>query len=205
MQTSDPRMLLCKPRIRTQSSRIAQLNLGHPRQQTHDRSRTQSSSAIRGNVGSLQWMAELLCVRDRSWLLCRGWPNCFACTIDRGFVDADGRATWRAQSIVGLLTRMAEVWLRVAADGRGLVARSQKIACGSEFCAAKSCFACAIDRGFIAADGRGLAARSQKIACGSEVCMRDPRIIAQKLGPRFAQQNPRMVRIRTLHITYIYI
>ena len=30
--------LLCKPRIRMQSSRIAQPNLGHPRQQTHDRS-----------------------------------------------------------------------------------------------------------------------------------------------------------------------
>ena len=98
--------LLCKPRIRTQSSRIAQPNLGHPRQQTHDRSRTQSSSAIRGNVGSLQRMAELLCVRDRSWLLlCSGWPNCFACAIDHGFV---------------------------AVDGRGLVVRSQKIACGSE-------------------------------------------------------------------------
>ena len=71
-QTSDPRMLLHKPRIRTQSSRIAQPNLGHPRQQTHDRSRTQSSSAIRGNVGSLQRMAELLCVLDQSLLLCRG-------------------------------------------------------------------------------------------------------------------------------------
>ena len=35
--------------------------------------------------------------------------------------------------------------------------------------------------------------------------MRDPRIIAQSSDPRFAQQNPRMVRIRTLHITYIYI
>ena len=34
--------------------------------------------------------------------------------------------------------------------------------------------------------------------------MRDPRIIVQKLGPRFAQQNPRMVRVRTLRITYIY-
>ena len=53
-QTSDPRIccanlgsedLLRKPQIRTQSSRIAQPNLGHPRQQTHDRSRTQSSSA----------------------------------------------------------------------------------------------------------------------------------------------------------------
>ena len=45
-----------------------------------------------------------------------------------------------------------------------------------------SCAACAIDREFVAADGRGLVARSQKIACGSEVCMRNPRIIAQKLG-----------------------
>ena len=33
--------------------------------------------------------------------------------------------------------------------------------------------------------------------------MRDPRIIAQSSDPRFAQQNPRMVRIRTLRITYI--
>ena len=91
--------------------------------------------------------------------------------------------------------RIAEVWLR---DPRRLRA------CGSEVCAAKSCFACTIDRGFVATDGRGLAARSQKIACGSEVYMRDPRIIVQKLGPRFAQQNPWMVRIRTLRITYIY-
>ena len=34
--------------------------------------------------------------------------------------------------------------------------------------------------------------------------MRDPRIIAQKLRPRFSLQNPLMVRIRTLRITYIY-
>ena len=32
--------------------------------------------------------------------------------------------------------------------------------------------------------------------------MHDPRTIAQSSDPRFAQQNPRMVRIRTLHITY---
>ena len=63
-------------------------------------------------VGSLQWMAELLCVRDRSWFLCREWPSCFACTIDRGFVAANGRAALLARSIVGLLLRMAEVWLR---------------------------------------------------------------------------------------------
>ena len=57
-QTSDPRIccanlgpadLLRKPRIHTQSSRIAQPNLGHPRQQTHDRSCKRSSSAIRRN------------------------------------------------------------------------------------------------------------------------------------------------------------
>ena len=102
--------------------------------------------------------------------------------------------------------------------------RSQKIACGSEVCAAKSCFACAIDRGFVAADGRGLAARSQKIVCGFEVCAAksrirglrskpsDPRFACAILGllrkssdPRFAQQNPRMVRIRTLrkHIYHL--
>ena len=57
-QTSDPRIccanlgspdLLCKPRIHTQSSRIAQPNLGHPWQQTHDRLRKRSSSAIHRN------------------------------------------------------------------------------------------------------------------------------------------------------------
>ena len=157
-QTSDPRILLRKPRIRTQSSRIAQPNLSYPRQQTHDRSRTQSSSAIRGNVGSLQRMAELLCVRDRSWLLCHGWTNCFACEIDRGFVDTDGRAALHARSIVGLLPRMAEVWLR---DPRRLRADTR--------------FACAI---------LGLLRKSS--------------------DPRFAQQNPRMVRIHTLRITYTY-
>ena len=32
--------------------------------------------------------------------------------------------------------------------------------------------------------------------------MRDPRIVAQTPDPRFAQQNPRMVRIQPLRITY---
>ena len=36
----------------------------------------------------------------------------------------------------------------------------------------------------------------------SKVCMRDPRIVAQSPDPSFAQRNPRMVRIRALHITY---
>ena len=118
-QTSDPRILLRKPRIRTQSSRIAQPNPGHPRQQTHDRSRTQSSSAIRGNVGSLQRMAELLCVRDRSWLLCRGWPR-FGCAIPEDCVRI---RSLRSKKLL-------------CVRDRGLAARSQKIACGSEVCAA---------------------------------------------------------------------
>ena len=29
--------------------------------------------------------------RDRLWLRFFGWPSCFACTIDRGFVATDGR------------------------------------------------------------------------------------------------------------------
>ena len=60
------------------------------------------------------------------------------------------------------------------------------IVCGFEVCAAKSA-------------GPRFA---QKIL-GSDVCMRNPRIIAQSSDPRFAQQNPRMVRIRTLRLTYI--
>ena len=47
------RILLRKPRIHTQSSRIAQPNLSHQQQQTQDRSRTQSSSAIRINDGTI--------------------------------------------------------------------------------------------------------------------------------------------------------
>ena len=37
-----------------------------------------------------------------------------------------------------------------------------------------------------------------------EVCLRNPRIIARSLDPRFAQENPRMVQIRTLRILYIH-
>ena len=39
----------------------------------------------------------------------------------------------------------------------------------------------------------------------SEVCTRDPRIISQSSDLRFAQQNPRMVRIRTLRLTSIFV
>ena len=83
--------LLCKPRIRTQSSRITQPNLGHPRQQTHDRAR----KAARPSAAT--------------WVRCSGWPSCFACAIDRGFFAADGRTALRVRSIVGSLTRMTEL------------------------------------------------------------------------------------------------
>ena len=45
-----------------------------------------------------------------------------------------------------------------------------------------------------------LAQQNMQIRC----LQRDPRIIAQSSDPRFAQQNPRMVQIRTLRLTYIY-
>ena len=61
------------------------------------------------DCASLPWMGELLCVCDCSWFRFCGRPSCFACAIDRVFV---------------------------AADGRGLVARSLMIACGFEVCAA---------------------------------------------------------------------
>ena len=44
--------------------------------------------------------------------LCRRRSNCFARAIGCGFVSVDGRAASLAQSIVGLLPRMAGVWLR---------------------------------------------------------------------------------------------
>ena len=99
-------------------------------------------------------------------------------TIDRArkaarpSVSTKPQSITHAKSIVGLLPRMAEVWLR---DPRRL-----------------------------RADPRSAQQFAQQIL-GSEVCMRDPRIIVQSSDPRFAQQNPRMVRIRTLRITHIYI
>ena len=74
----------------------------------------------------------------------------------------------------------------VAVDSQGLVARSQIIECGSEVCAVKS------------ADSRF----AQRKILGSEVCVCDNRIIAHSSDLRFAKQNPRMVRIHTLHLTY---
>ena len=48
-------------------------------------------------------VAELLCVRNQSWLLCHRWLSYFACANDRGFVAADGRAALLARSIEGLV------------------------------------------------------------------------------------------------------
>ena len=74
---------------------------------------------------SLPWMGKLLCVCDRSWLLCRRKSNCFVRAIGCGFVCADGRAASLARSIVGLLPRMAEVWLR----DRRLLRLDSRFAC----------------------------------------------------------------------------
>ena len=99
-QTSDPRIccanfgstdLLRKPRIRTQSTGIAQPNLAHPRKQTHDRSRTQSSSAIRGKEVTIDRARKAARPSAATNPRCHGWPSCFACAIDRGFVAVDGR------------------------------------------------------------------------------------------------------------------
>ena len=52
------------------------------------------------------------CACDRLWLLCRRRSNCFTHTISCGFVSANGRDASLARSIVGLLPRMTEIWLR---------------------------------------------------------------------------------------------
>ena len=46
---------------------------------------------VRSFVASLPQKVELLCARDRLWFRSCGWPSCFTCAIDRGFVAADGR------------------------------------------------------------------------------------------------------------------
>ena len=104
--------LLHKPRIRTQSSGIAQPNLGHPRQQTHDRSCMQSSSAIHVNEATIDCTGKA--VRPSTAKKPRSIAHAkqLGHLLQRTHVAADGRAALRAQSIVGLLPRMAEVWLR---------------------------------------------------------------------------------------------
>ena len=105
--------------------------------------------------------------------------------IDRGFIAADGVAALRARSIVGLLPRMAEL----------LCERNRSWVC----CRGWPRFGYTI-----LDDWMWIRGFHSKIR-GSEVCMHDPRIIEQSLDPRFAQQNPWMVRIHTLHLTYIHV
>ena len=123
--------LLRKPQIHTQSSRIAQPNSGHPWQQTHDRLRKRSSSAIHRNEATTDRARKAVRpsaakVHERSHSSpIRGneaqsiaqsrthTPALQATMVNhRGFVATDGRAALRALSIVGLLPRMAEIWLR---------------------------------------------------------------------------------------------
>ena len=65
--------------------------------------------------------------------LCRRRSNCFARAIGCGFVSVDGRAASLAQSIVGLLPRMAGVWLRDPRRSRVDLRFAQQIL-GSDVC-----------------------------------------------------------------------
>ena len=141
MQTSDPRIccanlrsvdLLRKPQIHTQSSRIAQPNPGHPWQQTHDRLRKRSSSTIHRNEATTDRARKAIqpsaakshershskaahpsTATKHSRTRSRAHTPALQATMvnHRGFVATDGRAALRALSIVGLLPRMAEIWL----------------------------------------------------------------------------------------------
>ena len=91
MQTSDLRILLRKPPIHTQSSRIAQPNLGH----------LQILLCI---ITIYLLIVNHRCLQNRSAcatvrsivLHCCGWASCFACAIVHGFFAAVGRtALWR--------------------------------------------------------------------------------------------------------------
>ena len=98
MQTSDPHAIFwdraAKPRpsAATNPRSIAHAKqLGHPRQRSHDRSYTQNSSVIRGKEATIDRARKAARPSAATNPRCRGWPSCFACVIDRGFVDADGR------------------------------------------------------------------------------------------------------------------
>ena len=74
--TIDRARKAARPSVSTKLRSIAHAKqFGHPWQRSHNRSRTQSSSAIRGNEPTLPWMAELLCLHNRLWVCCHGWPR----------------------------------------------------------------------------------------------------------------------------------
>ena len=142
MQTSDPRIccanlrsvdLLRKPQIHTQSSRIAQPNPGYPWQQTtidcaSEAARPSTETKPQPIARTKQF--DLLRQRSHERLhskaahpsaatkhnrsRSRAHTTALQATManHRGFVATDGRAALRAILIVGLLPRMAEIWLR---------------------------------------------------------------------------------------------
>ena len=102
-----PRILLWKPRIRMQSSWVAQpKQLGHPWHQSHNRSCKQSSSAIRGKEAISIAHAEQLghSRGDRGIVACRAKMH--ALSIDRRFTAMNGRGAWHVQSIVASLPQI---------------------------------------------------------------------------------------------------
>ena len=123
--------LLRKPQIHTQSSRIAQPNprsiaqakqLGHPQKRSHNRSRAQSCSTFCGKEPrtiAQQSSSPIHSNEAQSIAQSRTHTPSLQATMvnHRGFVATYGRAALRALSIVGLLPRMAEIWLR---NPRGL-------------------------------------------------------------------------------------
>ena len=121
------------------------------------------------------------CATARSIVLrCRGWASCFACAIVCGFFAAEGRTALRAQSVVALkkIKKIVASFLRMV---ELLRLRDRSWVC----CRGWPRFGCTIldDSVWI----RGLRSKSadprfaQQIL-GSDVCVRNPRIIAPKLG-----------------------
>ena len=167
-----PRILLRKPRIRAlrNNPRIAHANLGSedllrkPRIRgfccanlgftgNHLGSRNQTS-AIRGNKPTIDRARKEAPPSTATWVHCRGWPSCFACAIDRSFVDTYAELLCvRDRSWVCCRgwPRFDCAILEDCVQIRGLRSKS--------------------------ADPRF----AQQIL-GSEVCVHDPTIMAQKLG-----------------------
>ena len=154
--------------------------LGHPWQRSHDRLRMQSSLAIRGNkptINRARTQALNATIPPSSIILtlCNYRYIIIQRIICIDYMSKLPRsASMVPQSIVASLPWIAEL----------LCVRDRLWAC----CHGWLRFGCAILED--CAQIQGLCARSLDYRKGSNL--------------RFAQQNPRMVRIRTLHITYIF-
>ena len=90
----------------TSDPRICCANLGSARNHLGSRNQT---SAIHGNKPTIDRARKAARPSTATWVRCSGWPSCFACSINRGFVDADGRAALRVRSIVASLPWMSEL------------------------------------------------------------------------------------------------